>query len=443
MEGVRKHARANALAQPEIYTTSRTNARLAAANNWFKLDVTKRWTTASPGFNLLVKAIVDPDAIGPSHTLPGVSRPILPPTTLGILIRKRGAPRLTPLGNAASAAASAPMFAGSSFSSIASTLVTIVAQQLDIVNPSEQDLDRWFGETCSAVCSQLRINFIPWSPDAQNANAPRRSAVWNQYIIIGQAPPPAATSQSALASLPPSTPAGSSSNPALSLSTATFGQPWSPGSLSLLLLPSHLLIMRVPDDIATGFDALSTNATLPDSIITRAYDWARASYTHKNKIHHLSLITAWFMARLAPGYQLQKPAPDAPTGTMPVFTSDRVNRRYPVSDGPTAFGLWLIYLMNMLCDDSPVRMRMIHKKSKNVGPDWVDPMSMLVFSMLPSFCSDSVLFSSQSNPSGYTWETSPREDAHSKDICRSLLARLSLVCTTQAGGAIRSNSQID
>ena len=86
--------------------------------------------------------------------LPGVKHPTLPPTTLGVSLRKHGTPRLNPLGHPASAAVSTPMFAGSLFSSIASTLVTIVANQLDVVNPTDQDLDHWFGEICSYVCIQ-------------------------------------------------------------------------------------------------------------------------------------------------------------------------------------------------------------------------------------------------------------------------------------------------
>jgi len=376
LEGVKNDARANAARQPEIYTAARTETRLTAVNNWFKLDVSRKWATNSPGFKLLVKAIIDPDTSLTTHTLPGVSRPILPPTTLGVLLRKRGAQRLTPFGNPATSAVSAPMFSGSSFNSIASTLVTIVANQFDMVNPKNEDLDRWFGEICSAVCIQLNINFIPWSPDTQNANSPRKPAVWNQFIIIGQAPPPAGVSESPLATLPPPTSAGASSAAVTMPSAAIFGQPWSPGSLSLLFLPTHLTISRVPDDIDVGYQDLSAKATTPNSIITLGYNWARASYNRRNKVHQLAFITAWLLSRLAPGYQLQKPPPEAPAGTMPLFTSDRLNRRLPVSDGPTAFGLWFIYLMNMLCEESPVRIRMIRKKTKNVGADWVDPMSM-------------------------------------------------------------------
>jgi hypothetical protein len=266
------------------------------------------------------------------------------------------------------------MFAGSSFNSIASTLVTIVANELDIVSPSDTDLDRWFGETCAAVCSQLSINFLPWSPDAQNANAPRKPAVWNQYIIIGQAPPPSTTAQSSLASLPPSASAGPSNSSQVA-SPIPFGQPWSPGSMSILFLASYLSVPRVPDDIDIGFLNLSSAAQLPTSVIAQGYSWVQGAYNRKNKIHHLCLIVAWFLSRLAPGYQLQKPPADAPAGTLPPFTSDRVKRRFPVSDGPAACGLWLIYLMNMLCEDSPVRQRMIRKKTRNVGADWVDAMS--------------------------------------------------------------------
>ena len=322
MEGVKKHARDNAARQPEVYTSARTDARLKAADDWFKLDTHQRWATNSPGFRLLVKAVVDPDPNQQTSTLPGVKRPTLPPTTLGVLLRKRGTPRLTPLGHPASAAVSAPMFAGSSFSSIASTLVTIVANQLDVVNPTDQDLDRWFGEICSYVCIQLNINFIPWSPDTQSANTPRKPAVWDQYIIVGKMAPPSTCSvESSLATQPPPAVASSSSSLATP-SAAIFGQPWSPGSMSLLFLPTHLLISRVPDDIDAGFENLSALARRPGSIIAEGYTWAKNSYMRTNKVHHLALITAWFLSRLAPGYQLEKPPADAPVGTMPLFTSD-------------------------------------------------------------------------------------------------------------------------
>src|ERR1700733_459742 len=373
LTGVKKDARENSARQPEVYTAARTEARVVAVNNGFKLDRTKRWATNSPGFKLLVKAIVDSDTVKPSLTLPGVGRPILPPTTLGVLLRKRGAPRLTPLGNPSTSSVSAPMFAGSSFNSIASTLVTIVDEQLDMVKPSDSDRDRWFGEICTAVCLQLNIHFIPWSPDTQGSNTPRKPAVWNQYIIIGQALSPSTASQSSIASQPPPSSVGVSQTvPAAIL----FGQPWSPGSMSLLFLPTHLSISRVPDDIDVGFEELSSIARLPGGIMVQGYDWVRASYSRKEKVHHLAVITAWFLSRLAPGYQLQKPPADAEPGTMPLFTFDCISRRHPTSDGPAAFGLWLMYLMNMLCEDSPVRQRMIQKKKKNVGEDWVDPMSV-------------------------------------------------------------------
>lgn len=298
----------------------------------------------------------------------------------------KGSRPLTPTGRTPTLPASPPFFHQGAFNQLLPFFVKLVTSQMEIAVPTEDLKKQWMGEIAALVLKRMRIDFLPWSPGERPT--PDGWARWNSFVMLSGAGPSHPVRHHVIiiddlseeeidvgGGLPA---AGGLSSAAGSSSVTTLGatqtNAWSPSTLPLLQLRSHLGVHHIPTEIAR----LQADATSSPPIVRACYLFLVEHYDKNNKVHHLALIMSWVFCKMAPCYMLQARKGSGHV-TAPAWSSEPNSVRRPYGPGVEGFGWWFIFILSVLDENSPLRVRMLAagqgKRRSPFGADWVDNMS--------------------------------------------------------------------
>jgi hypothetical protein len=342
---------------------------------WLELPgLHSKWSLVGARYSSLVTAISGGSSGGHRGSLPGFKRTAVPPFLIGQMLFLKGSRRLTPTGRTPTIAASPPFFHHGTFNSLLPFFVELVTNQMQMENPSEDLRKQWMGEIAGYVLKRMRIDFLPWSTGEPAATD--QWARWNSFIMLTGAAVPSTPivhfidddSEEEVDVGEGLSAPGPSSGPTTG---ATLTSAWSPSTLPLLQLPMHIGVHHIPAEVAR----LHNEATCGTPIVSSCYMWVRESYNKNNKVHHLALIMSWVFTKMAPSYMLVRNSGAHP----PAWTSTTNSVRRPYGPGMYSFGWWFIFILSVLDEGSPLRVRMSEvghgKRRTPFGADWVDFMS--------------------------------------------------------------------
>jgi hypothetical protein len=290
-EGVEADSHRRHLQNPTDYPHRWVSARTQRLDQWSSSD--EPWSMAGSHFSSLIQALTG-DLRSSQLRLPGldVNAQIAVKHVWCALAKRIHS-------DDTSVSAGPPLVRQGAFQTILPTVYHLITSLAPY--PEEDSKVEWFANAFQIVMQVRKVEFLPWKRDT----APSHTYVTSDTFINCMGQPTVASTSSS------SQPSTSSSSSQVQI-TPQLGGTWMVSNHSLRSLMSYAFHTRLPSDLTA-----STWPRSPQPIIRETVQWIETNYNQANPLHHLSLLAALFISRLAPFYQFStkvvQPHGDSPS----------------------------------------------------------------------------------------------------------------------------------
>jgi len=322
-------------------------------NSW--AETKHPWSFADPAHNALVSAITGKigGAESRGERLPGLGQSIqVSSAEVGKMIVSQFK------RDTKTVRAAAPLVRSGKFQSILPTMIVALDRRAPVA-PEGQETDsfraQWIAGLFDTLFPTLHIEFLPWKAIGADI---RGLAVFDSYVnCMGSSQRGQQITRST-----------QGESPAVS---DRLGGVWTVANKSLRDLSDYMFHARLPSDVVYP--------QTEKEIWTDLRDWANAiRYNPSNIHHHLALIVALFMNRLAPYCQLPSNVRSVTlSGGQTYFDAirciDWVSGKRGQPPGGATFGVWYLWILAFIEPSSPLRERL--DTQATLGDDLMDTFS--------------------------------------------------------------------
>ena len=351
MDSARRNAE-----DPLEYDEAWVRNRQKLLNSW--AETKHPWSFTDPAHKAFVSVITGKIGAGESHgeRLPGLGQSIqVSCAEVGKMILSQFK------RDTKTVRAAAPLVRSGKFQSILPTMIVALDRHAPVA-PDGQEADafraEWVASLFNTLFPSLQIEFLPWKAIGADS---RGLAVFNSYVnCMG-------TSQRRQQITLSQTPTQGES----SAISDRLGGAWTVANKSLRDLSSYMFHARLPSDVEYP--------QAGKEIWTELRGWVNGiRYTPSNLHHHLALIIALFMNRLAPHCQLPSTTRSVTlSGGQTFFDAIRgipwVPGKRGQPPGGATFGVWYLWILALIEPSSPLRERL--NIQNTLGDDLMDTFS--------------------------------------------------------------------